>query len=104
MKQNLMKHANCQQTRTPVQIWARTTGIARQTQLRVDTEYIYLFQNETTNSSTAVFCEFENKLGDTVNLFVKNITDPVGEFWEKKALEQTAGVCKSIAKLFHSIC
>lgn len=27
-----------------------------------------------------------------VNVFVKNVTDPVGEFWEKNALEQTSGV------------
>ena len=33
-----------------------------------------------------------NNVNATVRLFVKNVTDPVGEFWEKKALEQTGGV------------
>jgi hypothetical protein len=33
-----------------------------------------------------------NNANSTVRLFVKNVTDPVGEFWEKKALEQTGGV------------
>ena len=39
-----------------------------------------------------MFCQFENNKGDLVNLFLKNVTDPVGEFWEKKTLQQSAGV------------
>ena len=48
------------------------------------------FQNST--SSRAVFCEFVNNVNETVKLFVKNVTDPVEEFWERKALDQTGGV------------
>ena len=44
-------------------------------------------------STQAVFCSFENKLGETVSVFVKNVTDPVSEFWENKALQQSDGVC-----------
>jgi hypothetical protein len=51
-----------------------------------------LFQNESVTEATAVFCEWKNNINQTVNIFVKNVTDPVGEFWEKKALEQTGGV------------
>ena len=29
---------------------------------------------------------------------MKNVTDPVQEFWEKKALEQSSGVGKNIFK------
>jgi len=43
-------------------------------------------------SSRAVFCEFVNNVNETVKLFVKNVTDPVEEFWERKALDQTGGV------------
>jgi len=43
-------------------------------------------------STQAVFCNFVNNVGETVNVFVKNVTDPVSEFWEKKALEQSSGV------------
>jgi len=42
--------------------------------------------------SQAMFCEWKNNLNKTVNIFVKNVTDPVQEFWEKKALEQSSGV------------
>ena len=34
-----------------------------------------------------------------MKLFVKNVTDPVGEFWEKKALEQTGGVGHAVTRL-----
>ena len=40
----------------------------------------------------AVFCEFENNKGDFVKVFLKNVTDPVGEFWEKKTLQMSSGV------------
>jgi len=43
-------------------------------------------------STRAVFCSFENNLGETVSIFVKNVTDPVSEFWENKALQQSDGV------------
>ena len=39
-----------------------------------------------------MFCTFENNLGETVSVFVKNVTDPVSEFWENKALQQSPGV------------
>ena len=39
-----------------------------------------------------MFCSFENNLGETVSIFVKNVTDPVSEFWENKALQQSDGV------------
>jgi len=44
------------------------------------------------NETTAMFCQFENNKGDMVNLFLKNVTDPVGEFWEKKTLQQSSGI------------
>jgi len=40
----------------------------------------------------AIFCSWENKAGVMMNEFVKNVTDPVSEFWENKALEQSSGV------------
>ena len=43
---------------------------------------------------SADYCEFMNKFNETVNLFVLNVTDPVQEFWEKKALQQSPGVRK----------
>ena len=52
---------------------------------------ISFVQNGAT-STRAVFCNFENNLGNMVNIFVKNVTDPVSEFWENKALEQSPGV------------
>ena len=51
---------------------------------------MFVLQNST--SSRAVFCEFVNNVNETVKLFVKNVTDPVEEFWERRALDQTAGV------------
>ena len=50
-------------------------------------------------STKAVFCNFENNLGETVSIFVKNVTDPVSEFWENKALQQSAGVNDLILRL-----
>ena len=54
-----------------------------------------------------MFCQFENNKGDLVNLFLKNVTDPVGEFWEKKTLQQSAGVSTEhwhrVAKYFLKI-
>ena len=47
------------------------------------------------NYISADYCEFENKLNETVTLFVKNVTDPIQEFWERKALQQTGGVSTS---------
>jgi len=44
------------------------------------------------NETLAVFCEFENNKGDFVKVFLKNVTDPVGEFWEKKTLQMSSGV------------
>merc|ERR1719397_1995267 len=38
------------------------------------------------------FCEFMTKNNKSMRVFYKNVTDPVEEFWEKKALEQTAGI------------
>jgi len=38
------------------------------------------------------FCEFENKFNKSMSLFIKNVTDPVEEFWKHKALGQTDGV------------
>ena len=43
-----------------------------------------------------------NNVNATVRLFVKNVTDPVGEFWEKKALEQTGGVGAQYIPVFMS--
>ena len=43
-----------------------------------------------------MFCSFENNLGETVSIFVKNVTDPVSEFWENKALQQSDGVSVTI--------
>jgi hypothetical protein len=31
-------------------------------------------------------------LNETVDIFVLNVTDPVEEFWERKALQQSPGV------------
>ena len=50
-------------------------------------------------TTKAVFCSFENNLGETVSIFVKNVTDPVSEFWENKALQQSAGVNDLILRL-----
>ena len=50
-------------------------------------------------TTKAVFCSFENNLGETVSIFVKNVTDPVSEFWENKALQQSAGVNDLIWRL-----
>ena len=36
------------------------------------------------------------KNNKSMRVFYKNVTDPVEEFWEKKALEQTAGVSQSV--------
>ena len=58
-------------------------------QLDVNDDYDLKDGAETTK---AVFCSFENNLGETVSIFVKNVTDPVSEFWENKALQQSAGV------------
>jgi solute carrier family 6 GABA transporter-like protein 1 len=44
------------------------------------------------NFSLAIFCEFKNKLNETVDIFVLNVTDPVEEFWERKTLEMSDGV------------
>ena len=49
-------------------------------------------------TTKAVFCSFENNLGETVSIFVKNVTDPVSEFWENKALQQSAGVTDFILR------
>ena len=43
-------------------------------------------------------CSFKNKFEDVVNVFVKNVTDPVSEFWENKALQQSSGVSLSLCQ------
>lgn len=47
-------------------------------------------------SRQGTFCEFMTKNNKSMRVFYKNVTDPVEEFWEKKALEQTAGVSESV--------
>lgn len=47
-------------------------------------------RNEST--TTAIFCEFKNNKNDTMDLFNLNVTDPVEEFWERKALNMTSSV------------
>ena len=59
--------------------------------LDISINTISFVQNGAT-STRAVFCNFENNVGNMVNIFVKNVTDPVSEFWENKALEQSSGV------------
>ena len=51
---------------------------------------------EGASSTQAVMCSFTNKFEDVVNVFVKNVTDPVSEFWENKALQQSSGVSPSL--------
>ena len=55
-------------------------------------EMLIMFVKDGAENTKAVFCTFENNLGETVSVFVKNVTDPVSEFWENKALQQSAGV------------
>ena len=48
-----------------------------------------------------MFCQWTNKANEVVNVFIKNVTDPVSEFWENKALQQTDGV-SSTSIVHHS--
>ena len=56
------------------------------------TNFHHFYFQKGANETLAVFCEFENNKGDFVKIFLKNVTDPVGEFWEKKTLQMSSGV------------
>ena len=58
---------------------------------------IFPLQNSSMTETYALFCEFKNRLNETVDLFVMNVTDPVQEFWERKALDQSPGVSAKIS-------
>ena len=92
MRNPLLRHAPFLQRHSLARILEMITWTARLGKdfTRRNKRLKFVFQNST--SSRAVFCEFVNNVNETVKLFVKNVTDPVGEFWERKALDQTGGV------------
>lgn len=48
--------------------------------------------NESVEHTEVFWCDFKNKMNTSVSMFLMNVTDPVQEFWERKALEQSSGV------------
>ena len=52
---------------------------------------------------TVDFCTFENKFNETMSMWVRNVSDPVGEFWQREVLQQSEGVSLFFEKKAFSV-